>query len=242
MGENNLPLIYRYIGGNRCPIVRGSDISELKIGGSMKKLITLALALVALSGCDIDGRLSVSQPLNLVTKEKKTVVLQPGSYKADVEAEDNKLRLEIKVNGKEKKINFRTPNGQDLPKRNGTVFIPAATSGQSFDLSGEVNTDVAVSGRMRGVESCTTYDRVYVCRDVYVGSDRYGRPIYRRVCDYEVAPVPGHMEVEYHVETTTTDVYMAFLTPGTQTALATFEGSRSQSQTIYDYKGYCYRY
>ncbi len=203
----------------------------------MKKILSLAVALIALTGCDIEGQLNVSQPLTMIEKGNKTLSLQPGIYKADVEAGDNKIKLEVRVNGKDRKVNIRTR--QPLPRQNGDIFVSAAQSGQPFDADGSVNTTRSSSGRQHGWEGCTTYQRRWVCRDVLVGHDRNGNPIFRRVCQDELVPYPGQQEVEFHVVTTTTEVDIALLAPGTNTQLAAFTGDRSTSQRVIDYRGYC---
>lgn len=208
----------------------------------MAKFIALAFALVAFSACEVDGTLTVQQPLTMTAKKNKSVTLQPGSYRAEVEAHDDKLEIEVKVGRDEKKITLRPADGQTLPKRNGQIFIPASQSGQSFDLNGVVNT-VSVNGnKVWADQSCTAYRPVYVCQTVVVGYDRYGNPIWRQVCRTENQPYPGRQEIEYYPVTTTTDVDMAFLNPGTTTQLAEFGGTRTTVRNVYTYRGPCRLY
>jgi hypothetical protein len=203
----------------------------------VKKILSLAVALIALTGCDIEGQLNVSQPLTMIAKDNQQLTLQPGIYKADVEAGDNKIKLEVRVNGKDRKVNIRTR--QQLPRQNGDIFVSAAQSGQPFDADGSVRTVQDSSGRQHGWEACTTYQRRWVCRDVLVGRDRWGNPIYRRQCADELIAVPGQQEVEFHVVTTTTQVDIALLAPGSNNQLAVFTGDRSTAQRVIDYRGYC---
>jgi hypothetical protein len=197
-----------------------------------------------LSACDeLQGNLSVSKPIVLKLKKDKMLTLAPGSYSTEVEVDskDREIEVEVKVGEKKHKTKIKIPGTDPLPTYNGSLKMSAAEIGQSFDLSGVVDTETDETSPTRATESCTYYVRERVChieREPAGPNGEPGREV--RVCNIEDVAHTGSQHVEYHYETTTTTGDMMFLEPGTLNVSAQFHGSRSVTHKIYDYTGECF--
>jgi hypothetical protein len=209
----------------------------------MKKLIpVLLLGMLGVACDDLQGTLSVQAPLALKTK-KETITLNPGSQSAKFDLDEGDREIEIKVKdarGKEKKGIIKYPAGMTIPKYSGTFTVTAAQSGQSFDLSGEINTDVDEGPSIDTTESCTYTKEVERCRQVPI-YNKEGKVIGHEEEWYtDTQSFTGSREVRYHNKSTTVTGRTLLTEPKNGSTLATFRGSRSWSETIYEYRGECY--
>jgi len=209
----------------------------------MKKLIpVLLLALLGTACDDLQGTLSVQSPLTLKTK-KETIVLQPGAVSAKLDLDEGDRELEIKVKnaaGKEKEAKLKIPAGMAIPKFSGTLDLKAAQTGQAFDLKGAIDTDVDEGPSIDTTESCSYTREVVRYRWVEVKDPRTGKIRRHRESYTEYETVYGTREVRYHNKHTTVTGKAEFIEPANGSLLATFNGSRSWSETIYEYQGRCW--
>jgi hypothetical protein len=210
----------------------------------MKSLLVkstlLLTVLTVLSGCNIDGVLSVSQSVNLIDKKGKVIPLQAGrTYKAEVGCDDGKLEFNIKVNGKEKKIKLRLPYGQKMPKYNGQLAIPSSQSGQPVDIIGELRTDKDASDDIQGIETCTKQDYERVCEKL-IAKDAQGNTKETVTCGMKPITLYGKQKIVYHYLTTTTRAGVLLLDPASKVEVANFKGKESSTQTIVTFRGNCH--
>jgi hypothetical protein len=210
----------------------------------MKK--SLLLVGLLLMGCDdLSGTLQVSQTLTLKDKKGKAVQIEPGVIQAklDYDEDDGKKEIELKwedARGKNQKVKFLVPSSMNIPKNEGHFELPAAQSGQAYDLVGDITTDVRESGPIQGSESCTYTDIQRVCR-IIREQDRRGRWHEYERCHDEYVTRYGRREITYH--TTTTKISgKADLVDGARGAIATFDGANTQTVPYTDYTGPCYRF
>lgn len=200
----------------------------------------LLLGLAALTGCDIDGTLTVNQSANLVDKKGRAVPIVAGqSYRTELGKDGDKVKLNIEIAGKEREIRLSPPPGTKLPKYAGELLIPAARSGQPVDFHGVIDTQDSDGSDLRGSQSCTTTAQIRVCSQVPVPTPAGAPARTEERCSFESRSVTGNQEIEYHDRTTTTTADVRLLLPNTQSVVATFSGSRSSSQQIITWSGRC---
>ena len=190
------------------------------------KLIVICLSLAALTGCDMEGTLSVNQSVNLVDKKGRQVPIVAGQrYKTELGKDGDKVKFDIKIDGKDREIRLPIPRGAKFPKYNGELMITAAQSGQPVDFYGVVETKVYEGPDRRGYQNCTVQIQVRVCRP--------------EGCNYEWRQVSGNQEVIYYDRTTVTSGHVSLLAPGTRTVRAQYEGSSSSTEQIVTWAGRC---
>lgn len=204
------------------------------------KASLLLLGLAALTGCDIEGSLNVNQSVNLVDKKGRPVPIVAGqSYKTELGKDGDKVKFNIKINGKEKEIRLSPVPGTKLPKYAGELMIPAARSGQPVDFHGVIDTQDYDGRNQRGSQSCTTTAQIRVCSQVPVPVASGAPARTEERCSFESRTVTGTQEIDYYDRTTTTSADVRLLLPNTQSVVATFSGSKSSSQKIITWSGRC---
>ena len=228
----------------------------------MKKLIAIPILSLTLAGCNgLEGILSIQGPLSIVVKKGQAVPLNPGSsVRATIEVEKDGREIDIKFKdsmGKDRKAELKLPPGVQVPQYSGTFSVLGSQVGQPFNLSGSIDTQVDESPRYRTRESCTETDRELVCYWVerpvpgpgpgpgpHPGHGHPGHGgggIHReQVCEWRLVTLYGDREVEYHNRITTVRGLADFTDPSSNMLLATFSGSNSRSEKIYDYVGPCF--
>src|SRR5687768_6690322 len=135
----------------------------------MKKTLSTLVLCLSLFGCDdLSGTIQTQSPLTLKVKKGKLITLDVGSHAAKFDYDESDRELEIKIkdaSGKEQKAELKIPSNVAIPERNGSFSLSAAQSGQAFDLSGNVQTQVDTN-HFDGTESCTYTERHERCREV----------------------------------------------------------------------------
>lgn len=216
----------------------------------MKSLKLFALGLIAtsLTACDpIEGILQVTKSFSAIagttnntcngddypcTNPTESVQIPEGSHKVklDVVGRDT-LQMRIKVGRWEKNIELNLPRGTEIPDT-GRFSLPGRDSGQPFDLNGETLTQVSTGPEMRDRESCQVPVQEQVCGVI-------GNPP-QAACWWETRYRQGWQDVQYYLKTTDQSLNAQIVQNGTEAA--TLKGSRSSSQKIYTYRGYCSAY
>jgi hypothetical protein len=208
--------------------------------------LAFLLPVVALTGCDNDitGTFTAYSTIELKDKDKKLVQIQPGSIEMNIDPEDagNTSKQVIKLNfkdaaGKKRQVKL-SAKGVILPTYSGSFVVPAHVSGQNIDFAANVDTQESDSGQSHGTESCTFYTYERVCRQV-----QHQRPdgtwYWTYECHYENVAHIGSKEVITHQHYTQVTAHADFNAPGSSQVLGSFAGTRSYSQTVYDYVGDC---
>lgn len=212
-------------------------------GGFMKKLVPLLLlSLFAMACDDLEGTIQVQSPLTLKTK-KETITLSPGTKNAKLDLDEGDREIEIKFkdsNGKDKEAKVKFPAGTVIPKYSGSFTIESGKSGQNFTLNGTVNTDVREGNSISTTESCTYQREVVHYREVPVYNNKGQIIGYRREAYVTYQTVYGSRNIRYHNKTTVVVGQALFVEPQNGSTIATFNGRRAWTETIYEYRGRCY--
>lgn len=211
----------------------------------MKTIIAglISIASIALTGCNpLDGTLHVNSALTVVEKNGDVTNIGTGDHEASIDPSSSKLKLTVvkRRTGEKVKAYLDLPRGFDLPER-GRFTLLGRSTGQRFDLEGNVAKSLSVSGPYSVTESCTVNVEERVCHDQRV-VDQWGRVHYKRVCERRVVARSGRRHVVYHFNTTTTVISADLLQAGGNAVDATFTGSRTDSSKVYDRIDACYLY
>ena len=210
----------------------------MSLNKNLSQLVVLCLGVAVLSGCDLTGTLAAKNQINLVDTKGRPVAIAPGSYKTKLGKDgDHKVKFNVNVGGKEREIRFNLAPGQSMPKYVGDITIPAATSGQSVDFHGIVDTQESDGIEMGGSQTCTTTAQVRVCKQV--PTTRNGQPATIEQCDFEPQTVTGNQEIRHHSHVSTTTATISLLTPGTQDEVGHFEADHSDSNDVITWTGRC---
>ena len=215
-----------------------------------------------LSACDdtFEGQLNLQQPITLNMKKNAPLVIPMGSQQAKVVASGSKLKLKVKVGGKDQEVAFGVPSGVKIKSFN-DVNLPAASSGQPYDLKGAEHTDYNDSSPTQTTESCTFYtserecgyettprtchdepncglapDGTQQCHNVPVCSG--GQTQY--VCHDRTITHYGQKQVEYYMSYSTTSRQVNIIDPASQQVIGTFSNSSSDSNKHYISQGQCW--
>jgi hypothetical protein len=192
----------------------------------MKKISLLIIALFLVSCETINGKFTVTESVRL-KDGSRSVSIPVGNYNASLRVTTKKVKLEI---GDGNKYKFQIdPNA--IPQRNGSVFFSAAEVEQPYDVSTTVRSHVSETDSRSGSESCSYQQPYTVCYP-----DNRGRT----VCHTEYRTVYGYRQVQYRVRTTDKSLLVNLLSPGTEVAVANFEGRDVNRERIYEYVGQCY--
>lgn len=202
-------------------------------------------AFFILSGCkSINGTLDVSKAFTAIQEktssdcgsdrtpwdppcnDSTTVVkINVGKHDASLSfPAKNRFEIEVKQDRTTKKFQVKVPSNVTIPN-NGEFQIPAARSGQNFDLQGAVKTVEKRSALQRRTESCRTTRNDVVCGPNGCVPVRH--------------EVWGNQPVEFYFIDTKQDVRVNINTKGTQEALAQFDGSQSYTEKVYTHRGFC---
>lgn len=192
----------------------------------MKNISLLIVALFLVSCETINGNFNASEQLTL-KDGSDSVTIPAGSYKASLRVTTKKVKLDI---GDGNKYKFRI-DPDAIPRRNGTVFFPASEVKQPYDVNTTVRSNVFESDSRAGSESCSYRQPYTVCYP-----DNRGRT----QCYTEYRTVYGYRQVQYRVRTTDKSLLINLLSPGTEMAMAQFEGRDVKRERIYEYVGQCY--
>ncbi len=222
-------------------------IIKHKKGDKMKTLIqlsALAIMTLGLSSCDpFEGVLQVKKAFTVVSTERSSncggetdssnceqkvnvrITVGDQNAKLDFVGRDQ-IQITMKINGRKTYIKMALPRNLNLPE-NGAFEIAARDLGQSFSAKGGTATNVSDSQPFRGYEQCT-YTRYEVECNVINN---------QQVCHQIPRTVYGQQYVEYFNRVTNQTINVNFVDTS---VLATFNGSRSSSQKIYQIKNQCF--
>ena len=235
----------------------------------MKKILPLIAVSFLVVACeDMKGNLSVREELTVQAKKTglfqsgtKEAKIPVGSYEASINpTSKTNFNLEIKVNGKEKKIPFKIAEGTKIPEFDGQLDVLASESGQPYDLHADVKSDVSsydydttetcVAGYVP-VRRCITHpaqshcetrpatqechvDRrsgQRVCREIPVTRNCYTRPAYTD-CRIVDEAVYGTQQVTKRKTTTVKNVVVDMLAAGAQVAQFNHTNTSSYTTTV----------
>jgi hypothetical protein len=202
----------------------------------MKKFVLTIIGIAALVGCrhSVTGTLEVKDQLTLNKKGNQTVVLDEGSYKATVHSYDKKDKVVFDIKGLSKKQNvkaeFKIDENMVIPQ-NGHVSVSSETSGQPWNLEGDIETEMTRGPQVKTYESCRYGSAFWYCYGSGAG----------RMCGWWYDTYYfGTREVEYHKEVTTRSVDVDFIDPSSQDKVATFDGDKTvNTEIVYDHIGPC---
>lgn len=197
------------------------------------KLIVASMLSVGIVGCkEFEGRIQVLETLTPIVK-KGNKTLTPGSYDVKVSfPEKNKARIEVSVSGKNNnpQIDLKIPKGKKFPDYDGLIALSSSESGQPFDVTGDIRSEIDRSQRMRDVESCTYYTRERECV-----TDKNGN----RVCKDRKVAHEGEKQVEFYYEELTQYLELELLRTGTNIEIARLGGTHFEREKVYTYEGSC---
>ena len=193
-------------------------------------------------------------------EKEESLVLRPGSYRLKLQFQSKKkVNLEVKVKkNKTKTVPIEMKNGQRFPEYHGSVSLKGKDIGQEFNIEGDVDSVVTESDTYTEYETCSKRVERRVCERVndYKAvtfkregkkarrgrgdrGDRGGKGRRRRVCEWKYVTEYGERHVEYYNRYTDTKVNLDFLSLDNTSQLASYQGSRYESDKIYTYKGPC---
>ncbi len=207
------------------------EIKMKKTSQVLKSLI-LALGVLFLGSCKlkVDGDLSVLEDFTL-RKGDQTYTYSADDYEASMKLVSNrtKLRMTIKEGEQSRKFYFTIPEGTELPRWDGEVFVPAADNGQDYDMLANVSTVESRSEDRWGCESCTYQEQVWRC--------------YGGTCGWYSETVWGQRSVHYYVKYFDTSYTLNFSAPQSSEETASFQGERQSFERWYHYRDpWCRRY
>lgn len=201
----------------------------------------LSLLAFQLTACEykIDGVIQATENLifnyhpdskKMKERERKgkelSKVIPAGHSSVQIQIE--KDSFDIKSNGQE--IVFKLPKGTPIPKNGGRQLIPAQLSGQSYDLLADVIVDVTRSAERNDFEQCSEPYTYEDCSCDVAGQIQ---------CTTRTTYLNGEKDVSYYFVYTKRDVQIDFLKPGAQNSSGRFNGTRTDSEKVYTYKGRC---
>jgi len=199
----------------------------------LQKLLPIVLLALFATGCknEFNGRIQVFEPLQLKAIKGSSQV-PVGNYKIKFDfPEKKKVRIEIKLKGKNKFSRaYFNIGSRYFPKYSGPINIPASENGQPYDLVGFLETTEHESREQWTSESCTYTD---YRRECYIERDG------RRHCRTVPVTVYGYRDIRFYDRTTHQRLELDFELPHTKRAVARTGGSQSWNERIYTYQGPC---
>ena len=212
------------------------------------RLFCICLALVA-AGCrPFVGQLTVTEPTPIYVTKIQDVgtpgcqrgadgdcpspivrverdSLPPGTYRAELSYQENdKLRLRLG----DSVVDIGIPPGTVLPADDGHFRLAGTEAGQLFDVLGDIDTQVELSERVAGWESCEQVVPKLVCH--------HGN---HQGCYHYYVTVYGERPVSFRWRHQTKRIDLRLQAPGDPVELATFSGQQTQTGKAYDYIGAC---
>lgn len=192
---------------------------------SFFSFIVLVLSSTALA---MPGTLQVTKDsLRILRDDGFKTHFYQGQYSADLTIKNQKLYLTVERKGVTTNATMKIPAGTSIPT-NGAFSIAGTTTGQTFDVNGDITTKEDTTSPERSHEACTYYRDEWVCYG-------YGR---ERQCYWESVAYQGYQEVEYYFLTRT--VTLASLLRSNNGGEGHFNGRTSERKKIYTYRGPCY--
>jgi hypothetical protein len=187
----------------------------------------VAAAPVARADDDMTGRLLVPAQLDIVNDKGKLVPLTAGEYWVNLDMDGSPGKQEMKINfkdtkGKKRKAVLKVPADQTLPKEGGEVTLEGSRNGQAFDLTLKVAFSYTDGPQLHGTEDCNCHSSTYC---------EWNDPN-----DCETIEVCGSQWIVYHYRT---HLQAGEATFSTSSAPATWKGSRTWDEFIYDKQGPC---
>jgi hypothetical protein len=191
----------------------------------MKKIFLVAISLVFLAGCeDMTGELKVATKFSAYVRNKLKEI-PPGNHETTLNIKKEKITATIKVNEDKLAVVLTLPGQMSLPE-NGPFTLTSSESGQPFDTTGHVQTNVSNTELKTGRESCQYYADEPVC-------NQYG-------CSIQQVIKNGWREIEYFDEIT--DQKIQFYTSDVQSGRtqSRFEGAQTTKKQKVTFEGRCY--
>ena len=222
-------------------------------------IITSCLFLAA---CDdsVEGTITLQQPITLKMGKNPDLVIPMGSQWAKVTAASSKLKLKVKINGKDQEAIFSVPSGKKI-KSISDVNLLASESGQPYNIKGQEDTSYQDSSPVRSSESCSFNtsenvcgyetsprtchneqscglqpDGTQACHDVPVctgGESQY-------ICRNRIVTHSGSQDVEYYMTYATTDRRVDLIDPNSQQNIGAFTNQSTESTKHYTFQSQCY--
>lgn len=122
---------------------------------SVKKVLMVAVCGLVLSGCDdeIKGTMTVNSPLSLKDSKGKIVEVNAGAFETKVSLSKDKLKFQMQdSSGKMRKIEL---SHGVADASTGDIAIPAAQSGQAYDVYARKAQDVQTQVVSESSRSCS---------------------------------------------------------------------------------------
>jgi len=210
------------------------------------KSVLIVMSLLLLVSCSktIKGTLKVNEDMDFNKKNKlgshKEVLIPVGEYASEIIlAGKSKIKLNIRnVDGKDRKISFNLPAGEEFPTYSGDLYLESGTSGQPYDLQGKVRSQTNNSQVYSGIEGCSYQDNRYVCRTLcYI---EFGQQVCRQECHYEPVMVHGNRHVSFYYKYTDILYTIDFLYEASNEQVAKFKAIDRNTFKHYTYRGRCY--
>jgi len=182
----------------------------------LKNLFPLLIVAILFAGCEkIEGLLTVTNDITLVSSNDVKRTIRPGSYDADIKIlSSNKVRLRLN-NDSDEKYTFNVPKG--IPD-NGAFSYKSATIGQPVDISGVMETKVTDSSSRRTTQNCQFQEAVQVC---------YPSPGGGVTCSIQHQTRFGTQWIEYFDRSVERDVTLSIAAAGSTDESAQFVGANS---------------
>lgn len=188
---------------------------------SLAGVALAALSVFALVGCDesrVVGSLTTYSTLRIVSPGGNKQVLNAGTYRAAIRAQERGGQVFISAPGKE--VTFKIPQLSASSEQ--TIRISAATMKQEFGLQGRVYGSTVPFDRV--VEKSCVYDieRRWECRRGRDGKD---------YCDWETREIRGHQRVREEGYASYKNVDINLVNSANQ-KLGNFRGRYSYGDTV----------
>lgn len=122
---------------------------------SLKKVLMVAVCGLAMTGCDdeIKGTMTVNSPLSLKDSKGKAVEVNAGAFETKVSISKDKLKFQmLDQSGKMRKIELKHGVADAVT---GDISIPAAQSGQAYDVYARKAQDVQTQVISQSSRSCS---------------------------------------------------------------------------------------
>ncbi len=219
----------------------GRNMIHLKCLKTQFKAVSAGALILIVAACktEVSTVLQLNQTVSLysdkrIGNDRVPVKIPAGQHSAIAKLESNKIRLVVSDVGSTG-FTFNIPRGMKLPATNGSIELKPIDSAQPYLLRLQVSTEYEDTSPTRTTESCTLPRVKEVCDTVYDPTEKKDR----YVCNNQTVYESGTVEVEYHYRIETTDYLGELLTSNSQ-PIGNIKGSKSKSDTVYDYRGECY--
>jgi hypothetical protein len=207
-----------------------------------RRVFVVAAAFLALSACglQVGGVFKANVNLAFIKKSffgDKTIQVPAGTYNSSVSFDGNNNTVELdldKVQGKDQTIKFKAPV-ENMPLDGTWLEIPAAQTGQPYDVRVAVIKDVERETTLRTDYEHCTYRRCHTVCDWV--SDGNGHS--HKECRDECQTYSGRQYVEYYLVHTDWDVKFK-LGKGGSFSSGSFAGKRHDTDRDYVYRGQCH--